>query len=106
MEAIKPWKESIDTKGKQIVGKTKVPLQKYPCSNRECNLGNFVADALVHYYIATVTGENGEPWTESAIALVPFGAIRTTLNAGRKFSITFLIILHGQQYSKNWFFLR
>lgn len=100
MEAIEPWKGNIDEKGRQIVGKTNVPLLKYPCSNQECNLGNFVADALVDSYLRK------NPWTEPIIGLVPFGAIRTALDAGSKqfFSQT----VHFKPYLKKilWFFSR
>lgn len=74
----------IDKKGKDIVGYTKVPLQKEPCSMRECNLGNFVADALVHYYVSELSGKETGAWTEPIIGLVPTGSIRTTLKPGRK----------------------
>ncbi|XP_055294825.1 apyrase-like [Sitodiplosis mosellana] len=82
LKAIQPWKEIIDAKGQRIVGKTKVTLLNTPCSMRECNLGNFVADALAHYYITELTGKNEGAWLQSVIALVPTGAIRTTLNKG------------------------
>lgn len=85
MKAIQPWKEIIDAKGQRIVGETKVPLQKIPCSMRECNLGNFVADALVHYYVTELSGINEKPLLDSVVGLVPTGAIRTTLNKGRKY---------------------
>lgn len=52
---------------------------------RECNLGNFVADALVHYYVTELSGINEKPWLDSVVGLVPNGAIRTTLNKGRKY---------------------
>lgn len=84
MAALKPWKGEIDAKGKRTVGLTKVPLERYPCTNRECNLGNFVADALVHHFVSDLSGSSSELWTDPVIALVPAGAIRTTLEAGSK----------------------
>lgn len=91
LTAIQPWKKIIDAKGQRIVGVTKVPLQKIPCSMRECNLGNFVADALVHYFITELSGVNKDPWLDSVVGLVPTGAIRTTLNKGRKYTEMFEI---------------
>lgn len=84
LKAIQPWKEVVDAKGQWIVGETKVQLQRTPCSMRECNLGNFVADAYVHYYIAELSGKNENAWDQSIISLVPYGSIRTTLNKGCK----------------------
>lgn len=87
LKAIEPWKKIIDEKGSKTVGRTKVPLKKGPCSSRECNLGNFIGDALIFYYISTLTGSNKNPWTDPIIALVPTGSIRTTINAGGKWKI-------------------
>lgn len=84
LKAIQPWKEIIDKKGKETIGLTKVPLQRLTCNMEECNLGNFIADALVHYYVTQLSGRENEAWNSSIIALVPVGAIRTTLNVGRK----------------------
>lgn len=64
------------------MGISKVLLDKSSCGFRECNLGNFVADALVHYYLNKVSGKENA-CNDSIIGLVPAGAVRTTLNIGR-----------------------
>lgn len=81
--AIQPWKKIIDTRGQHSVGVTKVTLRK-PCERRECNIGNFIADALLHYYITSLSGDPEEPWKDSIIAIVNQATVRNTLNAGRK----------------------
>lgn len=85
MKAIEPWKKIIDAKGKRIVGKTVVPLQKIPCATQECNLGNFVADAYVHYFITEMSGVKEGAWTSPVIGFLTYGSIRTNLDVGRKF---------------------
>lgn len=98
LAAIQPWKKIIDAKGMRTVGETKVTLQQVRCGVQECNLGNFIADALVHYYVTSLSGKN-EPWDDSIIALVPFGSMRATLNAGRTY-IRFMPFLNVQSICK------
>uniref|UniRef100_D3TM90 apyrase n=2 Tax=Glossina morsitans morsitans TaxID=37546 RepID=D3TM90_GLOMM len=81
LEAIKPWKAIVDLKGNEIVGETKVDLLKNPCNSKECNLGNFFSDAMIHSLVA-VSPYNEEPWTSAAIGLVNNGALRVPLLKG------------------------
>lgn len=83
LAAIQPWKELFDATSLQTVGVTKVPLHQSLCSRNECNLGNFVADAFVHYYITSFIG-NESQWEDSIIGFTNSGGIRTTILAGRK----------------------
>lgn len=85
MEAIRPWKEIIDAKGSSVVGVSKVVLDKRPCNVRECNLGNFMGDALVHHHISQAQGT--DEWKGTIVGLVPAGAIRTTINKGGTYSL-------------------
>lgn len=48
LDAMRPWKEFIDIRGTAVFGKTLVNLSKKYCDAQECNLGNFVCDAMVH----------------------------------------------------------
>ncbi|XP_031636271.1 apyrase-like isoform X2 [Contarinia nasturtii] len=82
MDAITPWKEVIDAKGKRVLGHTKVPLKITSCFTKECNLGNFAADALVHYYITELSGRNENQWTEPIIGIINCGGVRTEIGAG------------------------
>lgn len=77
----KPWKKIIDEKGQRTVGYTKVPLKQQGCSESECNLGNFIADAFKHYYMKSLLGE-GMPLKDSIIGIINAGGLRTSINAG------------------------
>ncbi|KAJ6635718.1 Apyrase [Pseudolycoriella hygida] len=79
LKEIQPWKELVDIEGIRVLGTSKVYLSRDECSSGECNIGNFITDASVHYYIDQA--QKGE-WTRAAIALTNFGGIRTSLNAG------------------------
>lgn len=78
--AMRPWKEIIDAKGNTVVGISKVLLEKRRCSGRECNIGNFIADALVFNHIMEAQGT--DDWIGTIVALVPCGDIRTSINKG------------------------
>lgn len=52
---MKPWKEEIDVLGNVTVGRTLVDLTKSDCSYKECNLGNFFCDAMVHSVRCSLT---------------------------------------------------
>lgn len=81
---MQPWKNIVDKKGSEVIGVSEVPLYKKPCRRQECRLGNFIADALIHYYVTQLSVHDNEIWEDSVIALVPDGMMRKTLNAGRK----------------------
>lgn len=68
----------MDIDGVRVLGTSKVSLSRTDCS-AECNIGNFITDAAVHYYIDHA--QDGE-WTRASIALTNNGGIRTSLNAG------------------------
>jgi len=48
LEAMAPWKVTVDEMGKVVVGTTKVDHTKDDCAAGECNLGNYFCDAMVH----------------------------------------------------------
>ncbi|CAH0694532.1 unnamed protein product [Spodoptera exigua] len=59
-------------KNTEVLGKTAVALDGQSCSTEECNLGNLIADAIVHYYAVNYEGER---WTDAPIAIIPSGVI-------------------------------
>lgn len=79
MKELEPWKEYIDKEGLREIAVARTPLVKSGCNTAECNIGNFLTEAAVHYY--TKFAEKGE-WTYAAISLTAVGGIRTTLNKG------------------------
>lgn len=68
----------MDIEGVRVLGTSKVSLSRTDCS-AECNIGNLITDAAVHYYIDHA--HEGE-WTHASIALTNNGGIRTSLSAG------------------------
>lgn len=48
------------------------------CRKRECNLGNVIADSMVHAYTVNYKGSG---WSDASIALISGGGIRSTIDA-------------------------
>ncbi|EDW05845.1 apyrase isoform X2 [Drosophila mojavensis] len=81
VRAIQPWKEVIDKEGKVVIGQTLVDLTKEDCGRRECNLGNFVCDSMVHTFVGLSSFESPQ-WTNVSIALASTGGMRVPLHRG------------------------
>ncbi len=62
-----------------VIGSTLVPLSKY--SNKECNLGNVIADAFVYSYIESTRKKNFS-WSSAPISLINVGSVRKSISAG------------------------
>ncbi|XP_023162274.2 apyrase isoform X1 [Drosophila hydei] len=81
LKALQPWKEVIDKEGKVVVGRTLVDLTKSDCGTRECNLGNFVCDSMLHTFVG-LTPFDQPGWTNVSIALAATGGLRVPLLRG------------------------
>ncbi|XP_023014357.2 apyrase [Leptinotarsa decemlineata] len=73
------WKNTVESQGDVVLGSTFVTLSGESCYNRECSLGNFVADAMVYAYTSDI---GGGPWTRSSIAVVNPGGMRNDIRIG------------------------
>ncbi|EDW66277.1 apyrase [Drosophila virilis] len=81
LKALEPWKEVINREGQVVVGRTMVDLTKSDCSDRECNLGNFFCDAMIHTFTG-LTPFNQNAWTNVSIGLAATGGLRMALLRG------------------------
>lgn len=48
------------------------------CYESECNLGNLITDAMIHYKVKQYNGDN---WTDTPIAIIAAGNIKANVNA-------------------------
>ncbi|KAK3296570.1 Metallo-dependent phosphatase-like protein [Chaetomium fimeti] len=76
-EQIDEWRGPFEEYAKEEVGVTNVVLDQSTCQQKECLLGDFVADALLTYRINATT-----PETAPAFALINAGGIRATIDEG------------------------
>lgn len=69
----------VREKGKSVIGKTAVLLrgERNLCRMRECNMGNFLADAAVKYYTSLAKSKG---WTSVPVAVHNSGGIRASID--------------------------
>lgn len=84
VDELKPWKEKVDEVGQRVIGEIKNVLYQRDCAVAECNIGNFVTDASIDYYVShpNYQNESSNAWTYATIALTNAGGIRTSLPPG------------------------
>ncbi|KAK9711182.1 5prime-nucleotidase, C-terminal domain [Popillia japonica] len=78
-ELLEPYRLVVEEVGNTPLGTSKVHLNQTNCRYSECNLGNFMTDAMVAYYANNSTEDT---WTKAAIGMVNAGGIRTSIGAG------------------------
>ena len=80
---LQPWKAIVDEVGQRDVGVIKTTLDERDCEYAECNIGNFIADAFVDYFINHPDYQSDDDsWTYGTIATIHAGGIRTSLKPG------------------------
>lgn len=78
-----PWKAHVDAVALRDIGVIKTQLYQRDCAFGECNIGSFVTDAFVDYFISHPDYQgDADSWTYGTIALTNAGGIRTTLSPG------------------------
>ncbi|KAL7045791.1 hypothetical protein ACKWTF_002334 [Chironomus riparius] len=75
LELLEIYRPAVLELQNEIAGKTKVHLDG-SCRRRECNLGNLIADSMVHW---NALKYNGEGWTDAAIGIIQGGGIRASI---------------------------
>ncbi|KAM7350084.1 apyrase isoform 3-T3 [Cochliomyia hominivorax] len=81
VEALKPWRQEINTVGNRVVGRSAVYLQQKECSTGECNLGNLVTDAMLYAFLEEQNYDSPN-WSNITIAFTAQSHFRVPLEAG------------------------
>ena len=98
VEALEPWKESVDAKASVIIAPSKVFLDNR-CRTRECNFGNLIVDAMVDSYVDQA--ENQTFWSYAAVAVTNPGGIRASIDSiGR--NITLGDLITSSPFENTW----
>ncbi|XP_064630931.1 snake venom 5'-nucleotidase-like [Lineus longissimus] len=81
LEELKNWTPALTAARTKVIGRTHVFLDgiREHCRLRECNLGNFIADGMVHQ---NLDHPDGVYWTRASIGLMNSGGIRTAISKG------------------------
>lgn len=96
VEALKPWKATVDDAAKVKIAQSKVYLDSR-CRKQECNLGNLITDAMVDGYVEKA--ENETVWTYAAVACMNPGGIRVPIEST---DITFNDLIMAQPFENTW----
>ncbi|PIK53663.1 putative 5'-nucleotidase-like [Apostichopus japonicus] len=96
---VEEWAVPVRALGEVVVGSTYALLdgENPTCRAGECNLGSFIADALLSEHIE-FQGDDG--WSDVSISMINSGAIRASISPGEGYSQ--YIILIGRYNRKKW----
>lgn len=77
-----------------VIGSTRVLLD-HNCRQSECNLGNFIADAMVDWNALQYTGSD---WTDASIAIIQGSSIKASLNTNGEITRSEAGTVFGSQF--------
>lgn len=78
LDILEKYRPSVAAYQHNVIGKSLVFLNS-TCKFSECNLGNMLADSMVHAYVKRY---RGPMWTDASIAFLNSGGIRASGSAG------------------------
>lgn len=76
LQIVERYRRDILNITEEVLGQTSVVLDGLSCQNKECNLGNLIADAMIYRY---ATDYKGKYWTDAPIATIQGGGIRSSI---------------------------
>ncbi|XP_046574533.1 snake venom 5'-nucleotidase-like [Haliotis rubra] len=81
LQLMQPYKEGVANESGTVVGRSQVLLEgdRTFCRVKECNLGNLIADAMVHQ---NLKHSDSLYWNHVAIAFMNGGGIRASIRKG------------------------
>lgn len=77
LNLIESYRPGVFAAENEIIGTTKVLLDG-SCRRNECNLGNFITDAMVDWFASR--RKSSEHWTDASIAFLQGGGIRASID--------------------------
>ncbi|XP_070568641.1 snake venom 5'-nucleotidase-like [Ptychodera flava] len=86
LEDVQLWARPISSLASQVIGRTHVFLdgRRESCRLKECNLGNLIADAMVHQNIKHA---DEVKWSDVSIAIMNGGGVRSSVEGSKSVSI-------------------
>lgn len=76
LQIINRYRDDVLKISEEFIGITLVILDSRRCRLEECNIGNLITDAMIDQYASQYSGDN---WTDTAIAFIQGGGIRTSI---------------------------
>lgn len=78
LDLLEKYRPTVSAYQERVIGNSRVFLNG-TCKFSECNLGNMLADSMVHANVKRYYGPN---WTDASIAFLNSGGIRVSGSAG------------------------
>ncbi|XP_047032522.1 apyrase-like [Helicoverpa zea] len=79
MELLEPWRQEVDAIGKEVLGTSRVTLNRSWCSRGECNLGSWACDGFLEEMIFHA---KGTAWNDVHVCMINTGGLRVQINPG------------------------
>ncbi|GBP39354.1 Apyrase [Eumeta japonica] len=79
MELLEPWREQVDAIGKEVLGHSKITLNRSWCASRECNMGSWACDGFIHQLKELARNDS---WGYAHVCLINSGGLRVQINPG------------------------
>ncbi|KAF9113480.1 hypothetical protein BGX27_001492 [Mortierella sp. AM989] len=80
LHRIDDWRTEFEEWGQTVLGVAADSFDQGSCKQRECTMGNLVADAMLEHSRTPIQAEVSRPWTD--LAFINSGGIRSGLPAG------------------------
>ncbi|XP_047032318.1 protein 5NUC-like isoform X4 [Helicoverpa zea] len=77
LEIVNTYSKNMVAITETIIGNTSVYVDGQTCRLKECNMGNFISDAIIYKYASVYRGQG---WTDAPIAIIHSGGIRSSFN--------------------------
>uniref|UniRef100_A0A2A4JW25 5'-Nucleotidase C-terminal domain-containing protein n=1 Tax=Heliothis virescens TaxID=7102 RepID=A0A2A4JW25_HELVI len=95
MELLEPWREEVDAVGKEVLGTSKVTLNRSWCSSGECNLGSWACDGFLEEMIFRA---KGTAWNDVHVCMINTGGLRVQINPGDVTTEALLMAMPFENY--------
>ncbi|KAL4712357.1 hypothetical protein ACJJTC_001518 [Scirpophaga incertulas] len=92
---LEPWKQEVDAVGKEVLGISKVTLNRSWCSEGECNLGSWACDGFLESVMDQATGT---AWHHAHICLINTGGLRVQIDPGEVTTESLLMAMPFENY--------
>ncbi|XP_048482576.1 apyrase-like isoform X2 [Plutella xylostella] len=76
---LEPWRQQVDAVGKEVLGRSRVSLNRSWCTQRECNMGSWAADGFLHQLMPRAAPGS---WGYAHVCLINAGGLRVQINPG------------------------
>ncbi|XP_075983997.1 apyrase-like [Anticarsia gemmatalis] len=97
LEMLEPWREEVDAIGKEVLGVSRVTLNRSWCSRGECNLGSWACDGFLEELMLMHNGSSAG-WSDVHVCLINTGGLRVQINPGEVTTEGLLMAMPFENY--------